>query len=125
MEQHQNGVAINLQNPYVMPIKVFKTTILDKDEKEVPATAYSIKMNGFSSGGNDQEVEQAFMETQTDEFEKMNEFTIPSDSAKKEELYSIYVTDDSKERKSVQNAEKVTVSFKVFSVIPFTATIRL
>ncbi|ART76134.1 hypothetical protein ACQCU1_06330 [Sutcliffiella horikoshii] len=122
-ESNQNGVSLSLQNPYVMPIKVSSASMVDGQEKELPITAYSIKLKGVYSGGNSS-LDQSFMTTQTEEFEELEEVTIPSDTSKKEEIYSIYITDQKREG-SVEAAEKVKITFKIFSFLPITTTISL
>ncbi|WP_404449793.1 hypothetical protein LG307_08535 [Sutcliffiella horikoshii] len=122
-ETNQNGISLSLQNPYVMPIKVSSASMMDDKENELPITVYSIKLNGVYSGG-DSNVDETFMSTQTEEFEELKEVTIPSDASKKEEIYSIYITDP-KRNGNVEAAEKVKITFKIFSFLPITTTISL
>ncbi len=122
-ESSLNGVSLSLQNPYIMPIKVYKASMVDGNKNELPITVYNIQLSGVYSGG-DSSIDQSFMSTQTDEFEELDEVTIPSDASKSEKIYSIYLR-DTKGEGTVENAEKVTVSFKVFSLIPFTTTITI
>lgn len=122
-ETNQNGISLSLQNPYVMPIKIYSASMMDDKENELPITAYSIKLIGVYSGG-DSNVDETFMSTQTEEFEELKEVTIPSDASKKEEIYSIYITDP-KRNGNVEAAEKVKITFKIFSFLPITTTISL
>ncbi|WP_226680989.1 hypothetical protein [Sutcliffiella horikoshii] len=122
-ESNQNGVSLSLQNPYVMPIKVYRASMIDGKENELPITAYSIKLNGVYTGG-DSSLDGSFMSTQTEEFEELKEVTIPSDTSKNEDIYSIYITDEKMEG-SVEAAEKVKITFKIFSFLPITTTISL
>ncbi|WP_404462040.1 hypothetical protein [Sutcliffiella horikoshii] len=122
-ESNQNGVSLSLQNPYVMPIKVYRAAMIDGKENELPITAYSVKLNGVYTGG-DSSLDESFMSTQTEEFEELKEVTIPSDTSKKEKIYSIYITDQKRDG-SVEAAEKVKITFKIFSFLPITTTISL
>jgi len=122
-ETNQNGISLSLQNPYVMPIKIYSASMMDDKENELPITAYSIKLNGVYSGG-DSNIDETFMSTQTEEFQELKEVTIPSDASKKEEIYSIYITDP-KRNGNVEAAEKVKITFKIFSFLPITTTISL
>ncbi|KMJ58431.1 hypothetical protein AB685_11115 [Bacillus sp. LL01] len=122
-ESNLNGVSLSIQNPYIMPIKVYKASMVDSNQNELPITVYNIQLSGVYSGG-ESSIDQSFMSTQTDEFEELDEVTIPSDASKSEKFYSIYLK-DKKGEGTVENAEKVTVSFKVFSLIPFTTTISI
>lgn len=122
-ESNQNGVSLSLQNPYIMPIKIYKASMVDANKNELPITVYNIQLSGVYSGGNSS-VDESFMSTQTDEFKELDEVTIPSDASKSDKIYSIYLK-DAKGDGTVKNAEKVTVSFKVFSFLPFTTTISI
>lgn len=123
-EPNQSGISLSMQNPYIMPIKVFRTIMVDENDKELPITAYHVKLNGMYSG-NGENIDQAFIQEQTDVFEELDEVTIPSDTSKNEEVYNIFITNHPKKKETFEAAGKVKVSFKVFSLIPFTTTITL
>jgi hypothetical protein len=123
MDGNQSGVSVSLQNPFIMPIKVYESKVVDEEEKELPTIAYSVILNGVYSGVNSN-IDQTFMAKQTGVFEKLEEVTIPSDTAKLEKNYSIFMKEPTKSGE-IQAAKKVTVSFKVFSLFPFKTTISL
>ncbi|MCM3616479.1 hypothetical protein M3936_02680 [Sutcliffiella horikoshii] len=122
-ESSQNGISLSLQNPYIMPIKVYEATMVDDNRNELPITVYNVQLSGVYSGG-ESNIDESFMSSQTDKFEVLDEVTIPSDASKSDKIYSIYFKDTNGDG-TVENAEKVTVSFKIFSIIPFTTTISI
>jgi len=46
LDKTNNAVAVNVQNPFIVPITIYHSKVVDKEEKEMPATAYSIILNG-------------------------------------------------------------------------------
>jgi hypothetical protein len=123
VDANHKGVSVSLQNPYIIPIKVYDSSIIDTKENELPTKAYNVVLNGVSSGVSNQ-VNQEFMASQTEIFEQLEEVTVPSNTSKLEKTYSIFMTKDNHEG-DMKSASQVTVSFKIFSFLPFKTTFSL
>ncbi|WP_078381107.1 hypothetical protein [Sutcliffiella halmapala] len=123
LDKSGGGVTVNIQNPYLTPIKIYHAEVVDENEKRISAKTYSIILNGLSSS-SDAVVDQEYMSKKTDMFEELNEVIIPSNSSKKEKNYYFYLM-NKKDSSSVHNASKVSISFKVFKLIPFRTNVHL
>ncbi|WP_223700433.1 hypothetical protein [Sutcliffiella deserti] len=123
LDEENSAVAVNLQNPFHMPIEVYYTEVVDEDDIEMKATIYSIILNGTHNSASSN-VSQEYLSQKTDTFEVLNEVTIPGKSAKKEKNYSLYMRDEDG-KAELHKANKISISFKVFSLFPFKTTIDL
>jgi hypothetical protein len=123
LDKTNNAVAVNLQNPFVVPITVYNSKVVDKEEREMPATAYNIIMNG-SYGSSDATVHQAIISRKTDVFEELKEVVIPGASNKKEKNYTLYMREEEK-KSNLDTANEVSISFRVFSFLPFHTKVKL
>jgi hypothetical protein len=123
LDKTNNAVAVNIQNPFVVPITIYNSKVVDKEEREMPATAYNIIMNG-SYGNSDATVDQAIISRKTDVFEELKEVVIPSASNKKEKNYTLYMREEEK-KSNLDTANEVSISFKVFSFLPFHTKVKL
>lgn len=121
LEEANGAVTVNIQNPYIMPIKVYKMEVIDDQDNLIPAKTYSIILAGLFNHTTPT-VPQSHMLKKTQMFEELNEVTIKSDSASKEESYILYL-ESPNEAAAMHRAEKITISFKVFSLIPFRTTV--
>ncbi|WP_417900736.1 hypothetical protein ABN702_11275 [Bacillus haimaensis] len=123
LDKTNNAVAVNIQNPFIVPITIYHSKVVDKEEKEMPVTAYSIILNG-SYGSSDATVDQAVISRKTDVFEELKEVDIPGASNKKEKNYTIYMREKDKKWR-MDTAKEVSISFKVFSFLPFHTKVKL
>ncbi|MGD6833091.1 hypothetical protein ACQCT5_13060 [Sutcliffiella halmapala] len=117
LDKTNNAVAVNVQNPFIVPITIYNSKVVDKEEKEMPATAYSIILNG-SYGSSDATVDQAVISRKTDVFEELKEVDIPGASNRKEKNYTLYMREED-EKLRMDTAREVSISFKVLSFLPF------
>ncbi|MBM7622153.1 hypothetical protein JOC95_004064 [Bacillus tianshenii] len=123
LDKTNDAVSVNIQNPFVVPITIYHSKVVDQEDREMPATSYNIVMNG-SFGSLGSTVDQAMISRKTDVFEELKEVVIPGSSSKKEKNYTLYMREE--ERKSdMDTAKEVSISFKVFSFLPFHTKVKL
>lgn len=123
LDKTNNAVSVNIQNPFIVPITIYNSKVVDKEEKEMPATAYSIILNG-AYGSLDATVDQSVISRKTDVFEELKEVEIPGASNKKEKNYTLYMREEEK-NSNMDTANEVSISFKVFSFLPFQTKVKL
>ncbi|MGM0837502.1 MAG: hypothetical protein ACQEV7_15205 [Bacillota bacterium] len=123
LDKTNNAVAVNIQNPFIVPITIYNSKVVGKEERELPATAYNIILNG-AYGSSDATVDQAIISRKTDVFEELKEVVIPGASNKKEKNYTLYMREE-EENSNMDHAKKVSISFKVFSFLPFHTKVKL
>ena len=123
LDKGNQAVAVNIQNPFIVPITIYHSKVVDKEDKEMPATAYNIIQNGSYSSA-EATVAQAIISRQTDVFEELKEVVIPGASNKKEKNYTLYMREEENES-NLGAASEVSISFKVFSFLPFQTRVKL